>query len=425
MRKSVEEFLKWNKDTNNLVFGNIIHGFDYDSFNNESMKINELESVRINQLSYYNSHYRISYFILNPVKSKKLFMYFYKDNGLLIAITSNILTSEHILGDFFRVELTDFSDESLNSLMKNYPGIQYDESRGLGESILNTSYDISSIKEYIPFGLYTPEWKKLSSRFKATLFDRSRTINTGLSAKVLRPIPKDTYTSKSLEQIIDERVNDFDYPTILFSGGLDSTTVLSAFIKNKKPCRVTYNDNSIKEYPKMFMNLMNKKYEFIDLVHLSEIDLDEEQFTSGECGDQMYGSALMLPYIVEGTLQNSYKYIKEFEITEDMEILFKNAPVKIETVYDAVWWINFTLKYQDVQTRMHRNGFIVGKNINHFFDTDDFDRWTITNHKVNRLVNSLTTHKSHFREYIMKSIHDLDYVTNKTKVPSLMRWKDI
>ena len=105
-------------------------------------------------------------------------------------------------------------------------------------------------------------------------------------------------------------------------------------------------------------------------------------------------------------------------ITEQVD----SAPIEIKTIFDLFWWCNFCFKWQDVDSRMIFT-FTTNtewKSTLSFFNTEDFQRWSIANHDIKH-GGTWETYKQPAKEYINKYIKDENYRKNKTKEPSLIK----
>ena len=155
-------------------------------------------------------------------------------------------------------------------------------------------------------------------------FDRSGTLETSGLKMVGTPIPDASGFSKTLEDVMLEtaqKIWDLGKKiNVFWSGGIDSTGVLVAFLRTAKPgdldrlC-VCYSEgsatSSVSEYPEFYADFidgkLNKKRTdvgeeetYSGLVstptntRLSELVNRGELAVSGEIGDQLFGSATFL-----------------------------------------------------------------------------------------------------------------------------------
>lgn len=94
---------------------------------------------------------------------------------------------------------------------------------------------------------------------------------------------------------------------------------------------------------------------------------------------------------------------------EWMEKQTNQAPVPIVSVFDYLWWISFSMKWQHVALRIlaadgERENSVLQNRYErtvHFFNTDGFQLWSMRNHHRNRKmsdINKWSTYKVRFRE---------------------------
>ncbi len=85
-----------------------------------------------------------------------------------------------------------------------------------------------------------------------------------------------------------------------------------------------------------------------------------------------------------------------------------------------LWWWNFAVKWQEITYRSLsdlRDGASF-RNIRHFFQTDDFQRWSIANPDL-KIRDSLESYKWPAKEFIYGFAGDAGYRDHKIKVGSL------
>ena len=104
--------------------------------------------------------------------------------------------------------------------------------------------------------------------------------------------------------------------------------------------------------------------------------------------------------------------------------LLDKSPVKIITTFDILWWLNITLKWQHVVLRIFNFRKELKKedfnSVDHFFRTDDFQKWSFANHE-NKLPDksNWATYKQPLKQYIFDYTKDEYYFKNKLKCGSL------
>ena len=248
---------------------------------------------------------------------------------------------------------------------------------------------------------------------------------------------------------------------LMFSGGIDSTLVFYALLREKIPFTVVYDENSVAEYPDLANKIING--DFINVKNLAKPNVRElakdrdNYFVTGEIGDQVMGSMVTMDFdyrqrnmllkdAIACDLFNRCKvsFIGRREQTNAVfqPILLKEqnaTKIIVELVYDTMvdllgttrenttvaeflWYLNFIHKYLTVIYRLHRlNMFGYGKlkNTCHFFDTEMFQQYAMSHYKENCAYVKETDYKRPFKEWIYRQNGDKQYLENKLKVPSL------
>ena len=330
------------------------------------------------------------------------------------------------------------------------------------------SHSIGDIIYHI-FGNNTPEHvtnlNHLIEVFKISLIDRTETIRPYFDIKITDRIPSFedvghiNYVGLSrADEIIRKAKAESKKIRLMWSGGLDSTTAFFWFLASghdlKDIFEVGLNQHSIDEYPQCYEYI---KQNNIPTVTVSKYLLDIPEDTlivTGEHGDQLFGSTLFKRFNIKVPIYgyHEYKYTHDIRamtlpayplfgnifiecsgditggerIEKYLQPLMEKCPFKLKTVYDISWWLNFTMKWQDVQYRMTTS--CPTKEHNHipFFSSVDFQRWAMTekNHLENKIVwdssNPWSTYKKALREVIQHYTGDVYYSNNKPKVDSIM-----
>jgi hypothetical protein len=275
----------------------------------------------------------------------------------------------------------------------------------------------------------------LVKHFHRRFVDRTKTLNQKNDYEIISNVPTGT-TNQSFEDLCNERAETLkDQNLILmWSGGLDSTTVLYA-LKNSG-CRFTvlFNDNSVDECPVLGRELIkgdhggissmfrdSRKFNLLDFV----IENPDAVFLTGEIGDQIFGSAIAynLPYEVR---QQHYTEVVPTIVTEIMNPIVETVlpkGLKNTTVAEYYWACNFLCKYQLVLIRMtfqyQVSPVAPFNNAIHFFDTEGFNLWSMQNYEENATYKSDNTYKPTMRKYLKYIGCNKDYINTKVKIGSL------
>lgn len=255
-------------------------------------------------------------------------------------------------------------------------------------------------------------------------------------------IPKET--TKSLSDLMDQRANELlgNSITVQWSGGVDSTSLLLALIKNgisKEDLLIYYDTNTIGEYPKLFTWLQDQKYN-LKLVTNWRDELGNTQtdlITNGWCADQLFGS--MFFHTAKNyyyySLENLFKSIQfpkkqptEEEIQTAISIYRESAKklfdFDLTIAAELGWYANFCLKWSWVST--FNELFLLEtpaqSKTQVFFNTLYFQSWAINNFLNIKVANiygkDTTKYKQQLKTYCNTVFPDSDYLKNKTKNPS-------
>lgn len=237
---------------------------------------------------------------------------------------------------------------------------------------------------------------------------------------------------------------------VMWSGGIDSTISLIALEQmatkdEQKLIHLVMSNQSILEFPQLW-NIICKKYKgkiYSSYQHLETYCKDGIVIT-GEHGDQIFGSDIIYKidsmYGSEVLMNDDYDpimfgvYLNLFG--DDLQAMamidrykptLQKCPFPIKTPFDWVWWFNFTNKWQHVKYRVlgfktWSNPKKYFPNIIHFFDTKDWQRWSLDNHDK-KIMSTLESYKWPAKDMIVKYTEFDEYI-NKPKVGSQVNiWK--
>jgi len=299
------------------------------------------------------------------------------------------------------------------------------------------------MKFYFPHDdMYTPTWRLLDMMLTLTLpIDRSKIINNfGFDYVVNTPIPADTHTSLTFAEITDNNAEDIykkrSNPVLLmWSGGIDSTTAIAAFINLGIDFTVGYTSSSEGEYPWLYKELMNNKWPQITMLNIGDTRVDELQkcyhLVTGLYADQLIGGVSMFvggygnyPYAVRPRLLEDYKTVMPAFLLDFFQDSIDAFPGEVVDFCDFLWWMNFNLKYQSMHhtqiTYMHSDT-TNPDTYSHFYEGDEFQRWAMSNRALNKefaVKDDVSLYKIESRRYMFDVFRDQDYIDNKCKVSS-------
>jgi hypothetical protein len=284
--------------------------------------------------------------------------------------------------------------------------------------------------------------------------------------------------SKSFDQVTNERAIEIKQRithgekfAVMFSGGIDSTVIMAALIKNLtveelKSITVCCSVHTMLENPTFFEKFIHGKFDTIDSRTIKYDDLIERGFTpitadEGDCifgtmfGLNMYNNFEVLikdfspdakanlrkiKFDVANPDVHYSRYkdliIKHFGITTDPDFgrLFyekcvknvETASVPINSLHDFFWWLIFNIKYLNCAVRgaLYFNDRIDWQvcmnRIVNWFGHPEYQRWSMANNNNGQKIRKTqSTYKWAAREYI----YDLDkndwYKFFKIKLESL------
>lgn len=226
--------------------------------------------------------------------------------------------------------------------------------------------------------------------------------------------------------------------TVCWSGGIDSTSVLVCLMQTASSLRllqVLYDDASVLENPSFYQDHIKDK---IQCIHRTGRTLSEvadrvgceSLLVTGELGDQLFGSdkcRLAFPpdplppdltadeerFLHRSSPDHRFSSLRDpwdealFPVLEEsglmaggrqawrsfFETQLSKAPFPIHTLFDLLWWLNFSCKWQNVAVRcLHDGGCYPTKmelthdsphpsltsSIVHFFLDRDLECWSCT-----------------------------------------------
>ncbi len=287
--------------------------------------------------------------------------------------------------------------------------------------------------------------------------DRTNNIITPMKTEIFDFCRMPTYTKEYKECFVccDERavqLMEFAKNTnrkiaVMYSGGIDSTLVLSAFFKNcseadvKKHLVALVNHTSISENPRFFLDHIIKNIECIPSYKYGDIaGNDSYMLISGEQADQLFtvafatnfGQETKLSYLndtIEQRLDETLAFIgrrvgesNAQHVLNTLREVTNKAPIDVSAIKDFWWWISFTLMWQANYLRIlpfikNIKGIKFEENYTTFFNTNDFQLWAMNNRDFD--IGSNLNYKIVFRDYIYDYNKDLEYRNGKRKNGSL------
>jgi hypothetical protein len=313
--------------------------------------------------------------------------------------------------------------------------------------------DNLDLKTWLDFyKLMNDPWLAISDRTKQFNFP----IRTHIPDNFLVPTFKEsnlTFSECALiraqEIISHQECNDLPIH-ILYSGGIDSSVVLSSFIEllgvneASRRIKIQMNQSSIDENPEMWYKFIRPHFSLIDSNYTyNDRDYGNWIYVTGELNDQLFGAEIQQVYEKFTGINslnekiNLEKLVKFFTECRKMDkksasvwaaMLIDNmstCPNHNNSMWDLFWWYNFTWKWIYVYFRFFlffRNqhsidGKWMENNYFPFFDTPKFQLWSM-NSKEDKHHSDWNSYKVTAKEFVCKTHGSADYM-KKVKRRSL------
>lgn len=265
------------------------------------------------------------------------------------------------------------------------------------------------------------------------------------------------FTDISIARIKELTEHD-QHVNVLWSGGIDSTFIMTLMIEtgiadqlySENRLTIGLNLDSIRENPVFYENFIKPRYIkcVVQANHLLIDPKPNEVIITGEMADNLVGSLTMKscvdyyndfqvvhkPYglALDWMLRKFQRDEPKTALTNFIEQTVERSPVELKTCHDLLWYLNFNYKWQAVNFRIvsHAKDQAIGnqliKNLRHFFNTEDFQMWSLMEGHYFEGSN-WGDYKKVMKKQIYQVTSDLEYFKNKTKhpsLPSLLRYKD-
>ena len=241
--------------------------------------------------------------------------------------------------------------------------------------------------------------------------------------------------------------------TILYSGGIDSTTALVAFMRIlneqelREKVRVALSIESIDENVNFYYDHIRSKCNIVSSEYMSSMIDGSSIVVGGEHNDQLFGSDIIGQIQRNGDYDNIHKpYSRQFitswfqrslTVSESnfwYDLLDNHiktqAPCEVTTNFHFFWWYNFCFKWQNVYfrilTRVDKdmryliNDRFLKNNYHHFFSSQNFQKWSMLNHDL-KIQGDWTGYKAEAKKFIFEYNKDKEYRDYKIKAGSLYR----
>lgn len=296
-----------------------------------------------------------------------------------------------------------------------------------------------------------PEYVLLVKAFGCGAIDRTETLDQGFDYRVIDPIPERFDDSRTFAQLCDETARKIVAEAleqsrnirVFWSGGIDSTVAIIALMKAaaESDCankiNILVSTEAVEEYLEFFDIHIRGKYATTPITPPVSQYLDPEMLNvTGEMGDQLFGSYLSRNFVETGIAHIPYQDILPLVLTRTLKLpdladrlirylqpQVEACPVRLESLFDYFWWINFSLKWQAVAMRLQVFRVQQIREVNdatrHFFRGPDFQNWSLSHPAARAAVADWRDYKMEAKKYIHEFTGDDVYLAEKTKEPSL------
>jgi len=227
--------------------------------------------------------------------------------------------------------------------------------------------------------------------------------------------------------------------------------VVTSFLRQFSPAeirervRIITSTEATLENPRFYTDYIMPNFDFIVSEHTPWLFDGSIILVTGELNDQLFGSDLIRFFLtsegsdkINSDLDKDFVFnyinekIKQDKVTSVLVESILNSSssygVTLEKNTDFFWWYNFCFKWQAVHFRLYALTFPCLRDkitaefddqfIYHFYETADFQRWSINNPQV-RYIDDWKNYKFEAKKSIYAFDKDEEYFKNKIKRPSL------
>ena len=276
-------------------------------------------------------------------------------------------------------------------------------------------------------------------------FDRSRSMFDLSDIELITPLGC-LCEAKSIEQLFYERAQYIinqarDRKIVIsWSGGIDSTAVLTEFLKiaPKSQIVVMLNEWSIKEYPLFYKNYIENQLEIIPMNNYNDdtvkdiITRQDSIIVTGQSLDQIFGDEDCIGYSDDFLAQSIEDFLLGLNsYTVECYTRSINAcPVKLKYVKELLWWFSYTVCYQNGELCwvLDLEELILEKNMFHFASNQCWNDYSVSTPMEIKWPGSgsnPTKFKIEIKKHIFQFTKDQYYLDHKLKVGSLRRYRNI
>lgn len=299
-------------------------------------------------------------------------------------------------------------------------------------------------------------WVAFCNRYRLFLYDRFEKVPSYVNygRYGLHEVPNQVIQTPYADLCMmraEYLVRSGRYIRLFWSGGIDSTVAMVALIKagvRKDQIEVALTYDSVLENNRFYEDHILGKFKIVDANQtIAESALDGDTLTiDGEHNDQLFGSDVM--YMVQlhlgmrhllgpNTPETFAQAMRAgLDVDEGLSAEFRDVimhhaeacGVQLRTIFDICWWINFSFKWREVNLRsaVKSNPAIWPeltkerweRNVLHFFDNLDFQRWSVTSREP-KILGTWNSYKHPAKRFIFDHTKDEDAFHYQVKIGSL------
>lgn len=296
-------------------------------------------------------------------------------------------------------------------------------------------------------------WCSIYRVFIEVLDERSGSVRTPISTvkhpsfalppvRAARPMSFESCCEARTEELLRD-AEESDRPLyVLFSGGIDSTTVLSAFLKFhplerlRGRIKIVTSTEAWVENPGFMREHLVGTFELLPFSGLASYCDGRAVLVTGEMNDYYvpnsqyrrlgeragkslsYNTELLYQYLLAAPMPESHAR----RWCEVLDADWQRSPVYSDSFETFLWWVRFnwtrrgytflTFISVDLAAAGVSSFDTYNDRIRHFFNSDEFQRWGMAN-------TDRSPRKNHCRALIASFFSDKDWVEQKQKFSSL------
>ena len=248
-------------------------------------------------------------------------------------------------------------------------------------------------------------------------------------------------TADRLNKTIDKNMY------LYYSGGMDSAAALLAFRKvmSKQELEKLYivaSHHSVLEFPELWTEI---HYQFAGRIISAYTNMEDLAKTgvviTGQHADHLIGSdnirrvyaehgneGITMPWrdAMLPIYTNQFGSLIAKNFIEVYGDTTSECPFPIVTAYDWVWWFGFTNKWQHAKYKFlgykpWKNPKKTYKNVVHFFDTPEWQKWSLDNHDL-KVATKIKDYKKIIRDFVIKESKHTSYSKKQKEASLRMLW---